>query len=192
MTIMTRILSALLIGFLLNLPAAAQLPTTTPAPSQSPNNAAGQSDPLPPATPPLELFMGSARVEKLVPGTVRLGILEAMDLGLKHNLGLLLSQQQTETARAQHWRSLSALLPKAEVRVTESLQQVNLAAFGIPFTVNGSTIVGPFSIFDARPTVTERLLDFNALNRLRAADEGEKAVRHNIDDARELVILVVV
>lgn len=135
--------------------------------------------------------MGSAKVEKLVPGTVRLGLREAMDLGLKHNLGLLLSQQQTETARAQHWRSLSALLPKAEVRAAESVQQVNLAAFGIPFTVNGSTIVGPFSVFDARPSVTDRLLDFNALNRLRAADEGEKAVRHNIDDARELVILVV-
>lgn len=191
MTIMTRILSALLIGCLLSLPLAAQLPTATPATSQSANNTASQSDALPPSTPPLDVFMGSARVEKPAPGTVRLSIREAMDLGLKHNLGLLLSQQQTETARAQHWRSLSALLPKADVRVTESVQQVNLAAFGIPFTVNGSTIVGPFSIFDARPSVTERLLDFNALNRLRAADEGEKAVRHNVDDARELVILVV-
>jgi outer membrane protein TolC len=114
-----------------------------------------------------------------------------IDRGIKHNLGLLLSQQQTETARAQRWRSLSSLLPNVAVRSSETAQQVNLAAFGIPFTVNGSSIVGPFAIFDARPAVTERLLDFNALNRVRAAAENEKAARHTVDDARELVVLVV-
>src|SRR6267142_6048736 len=121
MTIMTRILPVLLLGCLLSLPLAAQLPTAAPSSSQGSNNTASQSDPLAPSTPPLDVFMGSAKVEKPVAGTVKLSIREAMDLGLKHNLGLLLSQQQTETARAQHWRSLSALLPKADVRVTESV-----------------------------------------------------------------------
>jgi outer membrane protein TolC len=75
--------------------------------------------------------------------------------------------------------------------VSETVQQVNLAVFGIPFTVNGSSLVGPFSVFDARPVVTERLLDFNALGRLRSADENEKAVRHSVQDARDLVVLIV-
>src|SRR5205807_2880924 len=102
----------------------------------------------------------------------------------------LLSQQQRETTRAQRWRAMSSLLPNVALRSSETVQQVNLAAFGIPFTVNGSTIVGPFAVFDARPVVTERLLDFNALNRVRAASENEKAARYTVDDARELVVLV--
>ena len=63
-------------------------------------------------TPALEQFSGSGTVDKLVPGTIQLGrLLDAIDRGLKHNLGLLLSQQQTELARAQYRRQLSALLP---------------------------------------------------------------------------------
>ncbi len=139
----------------------------------------------------LQQFNGSGIVDKPVPGVLKLSLLDVINRGVKHNLGLLLSQQQTETARAQRWRSLSSLLPNVAVRSSETVQQVNLAAFGIPFTVNGSTIVGPFAIFDARPTVTERLLDFNALNRVRAAAENERAARHTVDDARELVVLVV-
>jgi outer membrane protein TolC len=142
-------------------------------------------------SPSLDAFSGSGIIDKPVPGVIKLGLLDAVERGLKHNLGLLLSQQQTAAARAQHWRNLSALLPNAAVKVSESVQQVNLAAFGLPFTVNGSSIVGPFSVFDARPEATERLLDFSAMNRLRAADEGEKAARHNVQDARELVVLVV-
>lgn len=168
------------------LPAAGQLggaPAVTPTRSD---------DPVPSLAPlDINTFSGSGLVDKPVAGVIKLGLLDAMERGLKHNLGLLLSQQQTESARAQHWRTLSALLPNVSARVSESLQQVNLAAFGIPFTVNGSTIVGPFAVFDARPVVTERLLDFNALGRLRAADENAKAARFNVQDARELVVLVV-
>lgn len=142
---------------------------------------------------PLQLrqFNGSGVVDRPVPGVLKLSLLDVIDRGIKHNLGLLLSQQQTETARAQRWRNLSNLLPNVAVRSSETVEQINLASFGIPVTVNGSPIVGPFAIFDARPTVTERLLDFNALNRVRAAAENEKAARHTVDDARELVVLVV-
>ena len=84
---------------------------------------------LPPA---LDSFSGSGTVDKLVPGVIQLGLLDAIDRGLKHNLGLLLSQQQTELARAQYRRQLSALLPNISGNVNESLNQINLAAFGIP------------------------------------------------------------
>jgi outer membrane protein TolC len=142
-------------------------------------------------SPQLQQFNGSGIVDKPVPGIIKLSILDAIDRGIKHNLGLLLSQQQTEAARAQRWRNLSYLLPNVTVKSSETVQQTNLAAFGLPFTVNGSTIVGPFAIFDTRPAVTERLVDFSALNRLRAASENEKAANFNVQDARELVVLVV-
>src|SRR5205807_3711660 len=170
--------------------AVAQLPGT-PVPASSGTNE--QQQPTPENIQPLQLqqFNGSGIVDKPVPGVLKLSLLDVIDRGIKHNLGLLLSQQQTDTARAQRWRSLSSLLPNVAIRSSETAQQVNLAAFGIPFTINGSSIVGPFAVFDARPTVTERLLDFNALNRVRAAAENEKAAKHTVNDARELVVLLV-
>jgi outer membrane protein TolC len=177
---------------LFSLHLAAQAPG--PASSTTGSNTADQQPQpeimvtLPPS---LDQFNGSAMVDKAVPGVIKLSLIDSINRGLKHNLGLLLSQEQTGNARAQRWRSLSSLLPNISVRSAETIQQTNLAAFGIPFTVNGSTIVGPFAIFDARPAMTERLLDFSALNRVRSAAENEKAANLNVQDARELVVLVV-
>ena len=86
-----------------------------------------------------------------------------MDRGLKHNLGLLLSQQQTEQARAQYRRQLSALLPNISGNASESVNQINLAAFGIPLPAGlTSPVIGPFGVFDVHANMNETLLDFNA------------------------------
>jgi outer membrane protein TolC len=143
-------------------------------------------------TPAIEQFSGSGTVDKLVPGTIQLGLLDAIDRGLKHNLGLLLSQQQTELARAQYRRQLSALLPNVSGNVSESLNQINLAAFGIPLPQGlTSPVIGPFGLFDAHATMNETLLDFNAMNKVRAASENERAAKFTVQDARELVVLLV-
>src|SRR5437764_2587244 len=155
----TQAVLLVFIFFAVSFSAQAQITPGRPADNTSndqPQNPA-QSIQLPPQ---LQQFSGSGSVDQLVPGVIKLSVLDAIDRGLKHNLGLLLSQAQTGAARAQHWRSLSLLLPNASFRSTETIQRINLAAFGIPFTVNGQTTVGPFSVFDARPSVTQRLLDF--------------------------------
>jgi outer membrane protein TolC len=51
--------------------------------------------------------------------------------------------------------------------------------------------VGPFGIFDAHANLNETLLDFNALNKIRAATENERAAKFTLQDARELVVLLV-
>ena len=169
--------------------AAAQLPT------QAPGSAAPETQA--PAinisqTPALDSFSGSGSVEKLVPGVVSLSLLDAMDRGLRHNLGLLLSQQQTEQARAQYRRQLSVLLPNISGNASETVNQINLAAFGIPLPAGlKSPVVGPFAVFDAHANMSETLLDFNAFNKVRAAAENEKAAGFTVRDARELVVLVV-
>ncbi len=125
----TQCVLVLLFTFFTALSCAAQLPaTSTPAPAPDRQTPAVNTA-LPPA---LDSFSGSGTVDKLVPGVIQLGLLDAIDRGLKHNLGLLLSQQQTELARAQYRRQLSALLPNISGNVSESLNQINLAAFGIP------------------------------------------------------------
>jgi outer membrane protein TolC len=168
--------------------SAAQTPTAAPAPFSE-----RQSPALIPAqTPSLDTFNGSGVIDPLVPGVVKLSLLDAMDHGLKHNLGLLLSQQQTEQARAQYRRQLSTLLPNISATTSESINQINLAAFGIPLPAGlTSPVIGPFGVFDAHASMSETLVDFNARNRVKAAAENEKTARFTVQDARELVVLVV-
>lgn len=174
--------------FLTALSSAAQLPGVGAAPAPD-RQAPAVNTALPPS---LESFSGSGTVDKLVPGEIQLSLLDAIDRGLKHNLGLLLSQQQTDLARAQYRRQLSALLPNISGSASDSLNQINLAAFGIPLPAGlKSPVVGPFAVFDAHANMSETLLDFNAINRVRAASENEKAAKFTVQDARELVVLLV-
>jgi len=175
--------------FLIAVSCVAQLPggsaPTTPQDRQTPVVNTAQ-------TPTLDVFGGSGTVDKVVPGVIQLGLLDAIDRGLKHNLGLLLSQQQSELARAQYRRQLSALLPNVSGNVSEALNQINLAAFGIPLPAGlKSPVVGPFGIFDAHANMSETLLDFNAINKVHAASENERAAKFTLQDARELVVLLV-
>ena len=93
--------------FLTAIHSVAQLPNSGAATTSD-----RQAPPVTLVTPQsLDSFSGSGTVDKLVPGVVQLSLLDALDRGLKHNLGLLLSHEQTEQARAQYRRQLSALLP---------------------------------------------------------------------------------
>jgi outer membrane protein TolC len=176
-----------LIGFL---PATAQFPGVG---SSSGDRQEQQSPAAAPVQPPsTDALSGSGIVDKPVAGTIQLSILDAIDRGLRHNLALLLSQEQTESARAQKRRSLSYLLPNVSGSLNESVNQINLAAFGIPLPQGlTSPIVGPFGVFDARASMNDTVLDFTAMNRVRSAAENEKVARFTVQDARELVVLAV-
>src|ERR1700743_3612827 len=102
--------------------ALAQLPGTSPAPAPAAESPALVS----PQAPSADAFNGSGVVDKLVPGVIQLTLLEAIDRGIKHNLGLLVSQQQSDLARAQYRRQLSALLPNISGNVSESVNKINL------------------------------------------------------------------
>ena len=172
--------------FVLSSFAQGPVPGTAPAPDrQSPALTSAQ-------TPSLDSFNGSGTADPLVPGVVQLSLLDAIDRGLKHNLGLLLSQQQTDMARAQYRRQLSVLRPNISGTASESVNQINLAAFGIPLPAGlTSPVIGPFGLFDVHASMNQTLLDFNARNKVRAAAENEKTAKFTVQDARELVVLVV-
>jgi outer membrane protein TolC len=185
----TKAVQAVSFLFLAAAAALAQLPTGAPAGAtaeeQTPVISVAQ-------LPSQDAFTGSGSVDKLVPGVIQLSLLDAIDRGLKHNLGLLLSQQQSEQARAQYRQRLAALLPNVSGNVTETVNQINLAAFGIPLPAGlSSPVVGPFGVFDAHANMSATVLDFTLMNRVRAATENEKAAKFTLQDARELVVLVV-
>jgi outer membrane protein TolC len=130
-----------------------------------------------------------SRAVPLQPGTVNLTLLDAIDRGLKYNLGIILTTQSNESARATRLRALSEMLPHINARAGESVQQVNLAAYGIPLSPGTPEIVGPFKIFDARAALTESW-SFRSLYEKRAADQNLSAAKFSYQNTRDLVVLV--
>ena len=125
------------------------------------------------------------------PGVLNLTLLDAIDRGLKYNLGIILSERTNEAAAASRLRALSDLLPHFSAHVVESVQQINLRAFGLPVAPGTNPILGPFSVFDARAAVTQNVLDMHYLYNKRAADENVKGAKFSYQNTRDLVVLVV-
>jgi outer membrane protein TolC len=158
--------------------------------SGSSSNTPGQS--LPPGIAP-NSFSGSVPT-KLIPGRIPLSLQNAIDLGLKHNLGLLLSQSDSRAARGQRWQELSALLPQvtANPYVAESKVNVDELGFaGLASLLHIPAAVGPFSYFDARAAVSQSVLDLKSINTARAASQNVKSADYTFVDARDMVILSV-
>ena len=138
-------------------------------------------------------FSGSVPT-KLVPGRMPLSLENAIDLGLKHNLGLLLSQAETRAARGQRWQELSALLPQVTASPYAAESKINideLGFSGLAASLHLSPAIGPYSYFDARAAVSQSLFDWKSINAARAASQNVKSADYSLVDARDLVILTV-
>jgi outer membrane protein TolC len=124
---------------------------------------------------------------------IPLSLQEAIDRGLKQNLGLLLSNTDIHSARGQRWEQLSALLPHAEVAPYVAASKINLNELGLTSlgAITVPTSAGPFSYFDSRATVTQSVFDWKAINATRAASQSVKSAEYSYKDARDLVVLAV-
>jgi outer membrane protein TolC len=139
-------------------------------------------------------FTGSEPDAKPTPEVLQLSFQEAIDRGLRTNLGLLLASDQTIMARGERWKELSNLLPNLQAKVQEDVQTQSLTALGLksnvfPFPV--PRVIGPFNYFDARATVTQSIFNYHDFEQARAATERLKSAQHSYKDARELVILAI-
>jgi len=145
-----------------------------------------------PGTLGVSPFAGSVPA-KLVPGVMPLSLRDAIDRGLRQNLGLLLSNTDIRSARGQRWEQLSALLPHVTAAPYVAASEINLAELGFT-SLSGASIppsVGPFSYFDARVIVTQSLFDWKSINAARAASQNLKSTEYSFKDARDLVVLAV-
>lgn len=127
---------------------------------------------------------------KLVPGVLPLSLSDAIQRGLKQNLGVLLSSQDIRAARGAKWKELSALLPQVTASPYINVSQIDLAEYGFQFS-GVPSVIGPFSYFDARANLNQTLFDWKAVNKTRAAEENEKSAAYSFKDARDLVVLAV-
>jgi outer membrane protein TolC len=116
---------------------------------------------------------------------------DAIDRGLKANLGLLVSDSANESVRGQRLQALSALLPQAHAQAGETVEQLNLKTIGFNLKipgVNAPTIVGPFHYTDVRAYASWNAFDYSARKDYRSAQENKRAAQLSVADARDLVV----
>jgi outer membrane protein TolC len=122
--------------------------------------------------------------------SLTLSIADVIDRALRHNLGVLLSEQETLRAAATRTMALSDLLPNVSASLTASRRKENLEAFGFPLGPTFPRIVGPFNVFDARVALTQSVVDVRAINEVRAETHNVTAARYVYRGARDTVVLV--
>ncbi|HKV92695.1 MAG TPA: TolC family protein [Candidatus Angelobacter sp.] len=142
-------------------------------------------------------FSGSVPGGTATAGVLSLSLKDAIDRGLKQNLGLLLANEGIPSARGQWWKGLSELLPHLTTSTTESAQQINLETVGINLSAlrkigaNLSPIVGPFGIFDTRAYLTQSVFNWKSIQQTRSDAQQIRAAQYSYKDARELVVFAV-
>jgi outer membrane protein TolC len=180
-------------------PTHAQLPQPgLAAPQAGPSAQSGSSSSGPgsqtqsPVAPQTQSSFSGSVPGKFVPGVLPITLQDAIDRGLKQNLGALLSSQDVVAARGKRWQELSELLPHVTASPLVNVSQLNLKEFGFNFPgANIPSIVGPFSYLDARAFLSQQLFDWKAINKTRSATESQKAAQYSYKDARDLVVLAV-
>ena len=158
--------------------------------STPPTSAPGQAIP---GTSGASTFASSVPTQA-VPGVLRISLQDAIDRGLRQNLGLLLSRADTHSARGQRWEQLSALLPHVAAAPYWADAKLNIdqAGFaGLSRLFHLSPSVGPYSYFDARAGVTQSLFDWRSINAARSANQSVKSADYTLQDAHDLVVQAV-
>src|SRR5579872_7020240 len=87
---------------------------------------------------------------------LRLTLPQAIDLALKNNVAVLITDAERREAVAVSERRRSALLPHASADALVNRQNRNLAAVGLSIP-NVPTVVGPYSYLDFRVSASQSI-----------------------------------
>lgn len=139
-------------------------------------------------------FQGSVPTGTASATPISLTLRDALDRGLRTNLGLLVSDTASESARGGRVRSLSALLPSVNGEISQHEEQINLKTVGFNFSLPGvsiPTIVGPFHYTDVRASTSWDVFNYASIKNHRSAQESERAARLSAQDSRDLVVQAV-
>ena len=150
------------------------------------------SQPGPSVTPSTgsENFRGSLVEGKATSDVFSLTLDEAIRRGLRNNLGLVLQNTDITSANAQRLRQLQDLLPTITAGASITVEQVNLAAYGLKFAGIPS-VVGPFQVEDFRAYLTQNLVNLQSIQNYVAAKHNFRAAQLSAQDAQGMVVLTV-
>ena len=140
--------------------------------------------------PTAQSFQGSVTKGEATGQTIDLTLDEAIQRGLKNNLGVILSATQTASARGQRLSQLQSLLPSVDGSFKDTVSQVDLPAEGLRFP-GFPTIIGPFGYQDLRGSLSWSLVDVASLRNYLAARHNFASAQLSAEDARDMVVLTV-
>jgi outer membrane protein TolC len=142
------------------------------------------------AQPTQDSFHGSIVAGKATDTVLDLSLDDAIQRGLRQNLGLILQTSAVKNSNGQRLEELQALLPTVTGTASIEVQQINLAAFGLKFP-GVNPIIGPFQVVDFRAYLTQNLFNVSALKNYIAAKHNFQGAKLTAEDARDLVVLTV-
>ncbi len=135
-------------------------------------------------------FSGSLPTGEAASAPLALSLRDAIQRGLKYNLGILVNGDLADIAAVERRRALSTLLPTVSAGATQNSVQEDLVAFGLNLP-GIPAIVGPFGYQNARVYAQQTVYDRPSLRNLKSAGESLKASRLTAEDARNLVVQAV-
>jgi outer membrane protein TolC len=139
-------------------------------------------------------YSGSMRSTAAMPFSGRLSFDEALKRGLAYNLGAVGLTQTVRQDSAQSRAARSVLLPNINGSLSETVQQTDLAAFGLRISVPGyhiPTVVGPYNYFALQASLSQQVANLTAIDNYRSARATARASQFSLQDARDLVTLAV-
>jgi outer membrane protein len=123
---------------------------------------------------------------------LRLTLDQAVALALKQNTTAQIAVIQAAEALQDKNVARAALLPQAQLEVSDSIRRSNLeASFGRPFP-GFPQHIGPFQVFQAGPSFSAPVLDLTLWRRYQTQRSLASAAKANSLSTREQVILLVV
>jgi outer membrane protein TolC len=122
---------------------------------------------------------------------LRLTLRDAIARALRYNLATIESGQNAQIARGQRLLALSKLLPQVSAGLSENVEQLSLATFGLHQIPGFLNIVGPFSYTSVDGTLSQTLFSFESIQRFRAARTAEQAAQLSYQDILDAVTLTV-
>jgi outer membrane protein TolC len=142
-------------------------------------------------------YKGSVPREGVPAGAITLTLRDAIQKGLAANMGPIGAGNAARAAHAERIQALSALLPNIAANASDTVTQVNLAAYGFQFKPPANsdfsipTVVGPFNYSSLQGTLSQSVYDPVALRNWKARKESERSSLFSAKNARELVVLAV-
>src|SRR5215471_12096559 len=135
-------------------------------------------------------FLGSVPTGKLSNQVLQLSLADAIDRGLRSNLGVVENQASLRQAQAQRLRALSTMVPNVSALLRQNVDQLNRVAIGLK--IPGIPLsTGQFSYQESYLAFSDTGLNLESLYQYRASRRAVEAQRLSLDDAGNVVTLAV-
>lgn len=120
-----------------------------------------------------------------------LSLREAVEAAVRLSPQIQIAKLRTLESRGQYGVVRSGYLPQLNAQVSNSLQTSNLRGIGLSFPGIPPRI-GPFQVFDARPSLQQTVFDYSLVKQMSAARKRIQQSEFDAESLREATLLGVV